>query len=83
MKTYPLSNQTQLVIDRAFLSHPVKQDQEDRLKHIHDRVENLARQLAGIMPDCMEQREMIRTLREAMFWGQEAIKKNELGTGGH
>jgi hypothetical protein len=79
MKTHELSNQTQILIDRAFVMHPSRADQEDRVRHIHDRIESMTRQLATLMPDSTEQREMIKCLREAMFWGQEAIVKNEIG----
>jgi hypothetical protein len=79
IKEYELSNQTTVALEKAFVQHPVKQGQEDRLKTIHDRTEGIARQFCKLTPDSMEQREMIRCMREAAFWAKEAIVKNEHG----
>lgn len=79
MKTYEISNQTQVMLDKAFLMHPPSQDQSDRKEHIRARIEAITRQVAALVPDCNEQRELIRCMREAIFWGHEAIAKNEIG----
>ena len=78
-KSYPLSNATTVLLERSFLQHPPKDDQVPRFAEIQRRLESLARGICTLLPDSPEQKEFIRCVREAGFWAEEAIKKNEFG----
>lgn len=79
METYPISGKTQQVLEKAFLSHPLSQDQQQRLEKVHERLGQAGRFLSTLTPDSEEQRRMIACLQEAGFWAREAIAKNEVG----
>lgn len=79
MKTYPLSPATQSKLEKAFLSHPPLQDQAPRFESINEKLLQTGRYLCGLTPDSEEQREMLRHLKIAQWYAEEAIRKNEMG----
>lgn len=79
MDTYTIGGKTQAVLDKAFLSHPLSQEQNQRLEKVHERLAQAGRFLSTLTPDSDEQRKMIQCLQEAGFWAREAINKNEVG----
>lgn len=79
METYAIKGATQASLDKAFMSHPLSQDQQMRLEKIHERLGQAARFLCTLTPDSSEQQNMIRALQEAGHWAREAIAKNEVG----
>lgn len=79
MDTYPIGGKTQATLDKAFMSHPLSQDQQMRLEKIHERLSQAARFLCTLTPDSVEQQRMLQSLQEAGFWARESIAKNEVG----
>lgn len=79
MDTYQISGKTQATLDKAFMSHPLSQEQNQRLEKVHERLGQAARFLCTLTPDSDEQRKMIECLQAAGFWAREAISKNEVG----
>lgn len=79
MDTYQIKGATQATLDKAFMSHPLSQEQNQRLEKVHERLFQAARFLCTLTPDSPEQQRMIQCLQEAGFWAREAIAKNEVG----
>ncbi len=79
MQTYAIKGATQANLDKAFLSHPLSQDQTMRLEKIHERLGQAARFLCTLTPDSPEQLRMIQCLQEAAHWARESVSKNEVG----
>lgn len=79
MKTYDTSPRTQQLLDRAFLQHPLGDDQQQRLEAIHEKARQFAAFLCRMTPESPEQTLMIRAVQEAGFWAGESIRKSEIG----
>lgn len=79
MKTYDLNPTTQATLDKAFFTHPLSDDQTQRLEAIDEKLRQFATQLSRLTPGCPEQTLMIRSIQEAGHWAREAITKNEHG----
>ena len=79
MDTYQIKGATQATLDKAFMSHPLSQEQNQRLEKIHERLGQAARFLCTLTPESPEQLNMIKALQEAGHWAHEAISKNEVG----
>ncbi len=75
MKTFPISAKAQNALDKAFQTHPLSSDQQQRAEAVQSKLESATRNLCGLTPDSEEQLRMIRCLQEAGFWAREAISK--------
>lgn len=76
---YPLSEDTQGRIDKAFTYHAPHNDQPARYEQIRAKAKELAELICGESPVSREQSLAITNLEQSVMWANAAIARNEQG----